>query len=178
MNRLPLRCMASQIDAEALHAVEQQAQLFIENEEGRLFAALDRRDEEQRWRGGICRCPPAPGSACSIRVSMPLPSKLVQFGDAARQRAPLVARPMLRGHQPRKHVQPAGGDGDVMIAAAKFYAAIFDDARTTPLCAISRRKLLEPQHAVRHAVNGLVAEVRRHVVEQQHAWRRNLRNNA
>ena len=55
-----------------------------------------------------------------------------------------------------------------MEAAAKFYAPIFDDARTPPLCAIRRRQFLEPQHAVRHAVDGLVADVRRHVVEQQH----------
>jgi hypothetical protein len=49
---------------------------------------------------------------------------------------------MFRRHQPRKYVQAAGGDGDVMVAAAKFYATIFDDARTTSLCAIGRRKFL------------------------------------
>ena len=75
---------------------------------------------------------------------------------------------MFRRHQPRKHVQPAGGDGDVVVAAAKFHAAIFDDARTPPLCAIGRRQFLEPQHAVRDAVDGLVGDVGGQVVEQQH----------
>ena len=55
-----------------------------------------------------------------------------------------------------------------MEAAAKFYAAILDNARTPPFRAVRRRQFLEPQHAVRHAVDGLVADVRRHVVEQQH----------
>ena len=75
---------------------------------------------------------------------------------------------MFRRYQARKHVQSAGGDGDVMVAATKFYPAIFDDAHATPFCAICRRKLLQSEHAVRHAVDGFIGEVRRHVIEQQH----------
>ena len=84
---------------------------------------------------------------------------------------------MFQRHQPRKYVQPTGGNGDIMVAAAKFYAAIFDDTRTTQLCAIRRRQLLQPQHAVRHTVDGFIGEVK-DMCKAAAPWRRNLQNNA
>ena len=55
-----------------------------------------------------------------------------------------------------------------MIAAAKLYAAIFDDACTPPLRAVSRRQFLKPQHAMGDAMHGLVADVGGQVVKQEH----------
>jgi hypothetical protein len=75
---------------------------------------------------------------------------------------------IFRRHQPRKHVQSAGRDGDVVIAAAKLHGAIFDDARAAPLRAIGRRQFLKPQHAMRNAVHGLVGLLGRQIVEQHH----------
>ena len=95
--------------------------------------------------------------------------QLVEFGDAARQRA--VWSKLVRCSDATSRgntFSAAGGDGEVMVAAAKFHAAIFDDARAPPLCAIGRRQFLQPQHAVRDAVDGLVGESDGQVVEQQH----------
>ena len=53
-------------------------------------------------------------------------------------------RAVLGRDQPREHVQPAGGDGGVMIAASEFDAAKFDDANAPTLGAIGRRQFLQP----------------------------------
>ena len=167
-----------EIDAKAFHAIKQQTQLFVENEKGRLLAARNRGGDERRWRAEICRCPPVRGSACSIRFRCRRPAA----GPIRRCRSTAYVRcsstAIFRRHQPREHVQRRRCDGDVMVAAAKFYAAIFDDAHTPPLRAIIRRQFLEPQHAMRDAVDGLVA--RRQTSDRRAAapWRRTLQNSA
>ena len=57
---------------------------------------------------------------------------------------------------------------EVVIAAAEALAAIFDHPQPAPLGAIFGRQLLEPDHAVRDAVHGLVVRLAGQVVEHQH----------
>ena len=52
-------------------------------------------------------------------------------------------------------------DNEIVIAAAKVLAAIFEDAQATPLGAVIGRQLLKPDHAMRDAVNSLVQHLRR-----------------
>jgi hypothetical protein len=63
---------------------------------------------------------------------------------------------------------PPGGDRNIMKAAAKLHAAIFDDARAPPLRAIGRRQFLKTQHTMGDAVHGLVGKLRGQIVEQHH----------
>ena len=56
---------------------------------------------------------------------------------------------------------------EVVIAAAESLAAILDHPQPPPLGAIFRRQLLEPDDAVRDAVNGLVVRVAGEIVEHQ-----------
>ena len=100
--------------------------------------------------------------------SMPPPSKLIELRDAARHLAAHEIGAMLRRHQSRKYVHAAGRDGDVMVAATKSCAAIFDDAHAPPLGAIVRRQFLEPDHPMGDAVHGLVGDFCGQVVQQHH----------
>ena len=156
-----------EIDAETLHAREQQPEFFVEHEQRRLFAALDRGDDEhdrgERFAGA--------GGTENERARSgldPAAQQPVQLDDAARHRVAFEVAAIFRRHQPRKHVETAGGDGDIVIAAAKLHAAIFDDAGAPPLRAVGRRQFLQPQHAMRDAVHGLVGDIGGQVVEQHH----------
>ena len=94
--------------------------------------------------------------------------QLVERRDAARHGGAREVRAIFRRHQPRKHIEAAGGDGDIVIAAAEFHAAIFDDARAPPLRAVGRRQFLQPKHAMGDAVHGLVGDIGGEIVEQHH----------
>ena len=86
-----------EIDAEALHAREQQAEFFVEHEQRRLLAAPRSRRRRRRSRPAICRCRPGRESACSSRSrrrrraagptrrsrsTSVLRTKLVRYSDA------------------------------------------------------------------------------------------------
>ena len=68
-----------EVDAKTFHAVKQEAQLFIENEEGRLFAPRDRGNEkndgEERFAGAR-----RPQDQCARPGLDAAAQKLVQFG--------------------------------------------------------------------------------------------------
>ncbi len=138
---------------------KQQPEFLVEHEQRRLFAARDRRDNEgdrdQRLAGS--RRPEDQRARSRLDTAAQQP---VEFGDAARHRGALNGPAKFRGHQPRKDIHPAGGDGRVMIAAAKLHAAIFHDAHAPSLGAVGRRQLLQPHHAMRDAVHGLVRQLR------------------
>src|SRR5262249_30264946 len=68
----------------------------------------------------------------------------------------------------RKRTKAAGLDHEVMIAAPKLSSAILEHAQPSAFRAIVRRKLLEPEHALRHAVHRLVVHLGGEVVEEQH----------
>jgi len=55
-----------------------------------------------------------------------------------------------------------------MIAAAKLGAAILDDADAAALRAIIRRELLKAQNRMRDAVDGLVGDIGREIIEKHH----------
>ena len=65
--------------------VEQQAQLLVEDEQRGLLAARDRGDDEEDHGNSDLPVPAGPSISVLEPVSMPPPSKLVEFGDAARQ---------------------------------------------------------------------------------------------
>ena len=100
--------------------------------------------------------------------SMPPPSSALSSAELARQRIAAELALVLGRNQPRKDGHAAGLDDEVVIAAAKALAAIFDHPQPPPLGAIIGRQLLEPDHAVRDAVHGLVVRVAGEVVEHQH----------
>ena len=57
---------------------------------------------------------------------------------------------------------------EVVIAATKFHAAIFDDASPAPFRAIGRCQFFQTQHAMGDAVHRLVGDFGRQIVEQHH----------
>ena len=129
-----------EIDAEALGPREQQAELFVEHEQGPALAARDRGSEIVQ-RNSDLPVPAGPISACSIR---PWCRRRATDRVAA---IPLCtdssgeSRAMIGGNQPREHHDAARFNGEVMIAAAKVLAAALDDAQAAPLAAIDRRQL-------------------------------------
>ena len=83
MKRSPLALHRLEIDAEALHAREQQAEFLVEHEHRRLLAARDRGDDEddrdQRFAGAGRSQDQGARSGLDAAAEQP-----VQFGDAAR----------------------------------------------------------------------------------------------
>ena len=102
------------------------------------------------------RSTPPPSSAFELRACR-----------SAARRA-LEAGPVLGRDQPRKDLHAAGLDDEVVVAAAERLAAILDDPQPPPLGAVVGRQLLQPDHAVRDAVHGLVGRLGGQVVEHQH----------
>jgi hypothetical protein len=74
---------------------------------------------------------------------------------------------VFRGDDARIDLQPAGLDGEVVIAAAEPPAAIFDDPHPAALGAVFGGQFLQLDHAVGDAVHGLVVDVGGQVVEHQ-----------
>src|SRR5215213_7889883 len=66
-----------------------------------------------------------------------------------------------------KDIDSAGGDREIVIAAAVFLSTVLENAQAPPLGAVGRRKLFKPDDSVRDAVNRLVGRFRRQVIEQQ-----------
>ncbi len=75
---------------------------------------------------------------------------------------------MLGRHQARKHLNAAGRDVEVVIAAAKALAAAFGDAQPAPLGTVIGRELVQMDHAVRDGVDRAVGALGGEVVERDH----------
>ena len=71
-----------QIDAEALHAREQQAEFFVEHEQRRLFAARDRGDDEDDGGEGFAGARGAQNQRARSGLDAAA-EQLVKLGDAA-----------------------------------------------------------------------------------------------
>ena len=59
--------------------------------------------------------------------------RLVELGHAARHGLAIEGRVVLRRHEARKHVEPAGANRIIVIAATKAAAAQLDHAQPPPL---------------------------------------------
>ena len=92
----------------------------------------------------------------------------VEFADAAREHIAGEARLVLAGDEARKHLHAAFRDDEVVKAAPERLAAILDHPQAAALGAIVGRQLLQADHPMGEAVNGLVVGVGGQVVEQQH----------
>src|SRR4051812_2421923 len=75
---------------------------------------------------------------------------------------------MLGRDQPRKDLHASGGNDEVVKAAAIMLPAIFQDAQTAALRAVSGREFLQKDDAVSDAVDGLVVLVGCQIVQQQY----------
>jgi hypothetical protein len=94
--------------------------------------------------------------------------QLVELSDTTGLFATLEIGAILRGYESRKYIQAAGGDGGVVISAAELNPAVFDHSYAPALRAVGGRQLFQPDYAVSDAVNGLVGDLGRQVVQQQH----------
>jgi hypothetical protein len=153
-----------EVEAQRLGAVEQQAELLVEDEHRglarRAIACRRTAGDEALARAGRpsssvldparCRRPAA------IEALMPEPTRRARICCGARP-PPAAGRPARRR-----------ADDEVVVAAAERLGAILDHAQARAARAVVGRHLLEPQHAVGDAVHRLVQRVGRQVVEHQH----------
>ena len=136
-------------------------------------------DRERSESAATCRCRPARGPACSSRARSRRRARASSSAECALAAVSrLNLRLVLGRDQPRENLHAAGLDDQVVIAAAEVLAAIFDDPQPPPLGAIFGRQFLQPEHAVRDAVHGLVVGVGGEIVEHQHGGAVCARNNA
>ena len=92
----------------------------------------------------------------------------VERRGAGRDHALVDPLLVFAGHQPRKHLQPPAVEVEVVLAAAELHAAQLHHAQPPLVGAIVVGVLVQVQHAVRDAVQVLVAIAARAVVEHQH----------
>ena len=70
--------------------------------------------------------------------------------------------------QAGENIDPAPGDGEIVIAAAIFLTAIFQDADASSLGAEIGRQFLQMDHAMGDAVYGLVVRLGGQIIQQHH----------
>ncbi len=92
----------------------------------------------------------------------------VELGDIAAQLGAGGELPVFGGDQSREHLEPAGMNHVVVIAATELDAAVFHNPQPAPLRPIIGLQLLQPHDAVRDALHLEIVVGRRHVVEQDH----------
>ena len=156
-----------QIDTDVFHALEQQAQFLVENEQGGFFTP---------GHGGGCEDHGNEGFAGTGRTENqragagfnPAAEQRVHFRDAAGQLLAQVAPAVFGGHQAWKHMHAVAHDGEVVKAATVFLAPVLHHPDTPPFGAVVGGQFLQADHAVGHAVHGFVEGLGGQVVEQQH----------
>src|SRR6201999_207533 len=87
-----------EVDAEALQAREQKAELFVENEQRRLFATLDRSDDKDDCRKRLpgARGSPNQRAASGLNAAT---EELVELGEPAGHRRSHKVAAIFRRHQ-------------------------------------------------------------------------------
>ncbi|MNQ89401.1 hypothetical protein D3C85_1047090 [compost metagenome] len=144
-----------QIDADVLHALVQQPQLFIEDEQRGFFTPGHRRGGEhhgdQRFAGPGRTENQSAGTGFDTAAQ-----QRIHFPDATGQLLAQVLTAMFGGHQTRKYMHAVAGDGEVMKAAPVFLAAVLHHAHAPSLGTVIGRQLFQANHAVGDAVHGLV----------------------
>ncbi len=169
--------MRPDIQPHVQRPVEQQAELLVEDEQRSLLAAPHGTGSElQRQQ----RLAGAGGSEeQSARPALQAAAQQqVEGPDAARLGGAGELGPMFGSDEPRKYAQPAGPDDEIVVAAAECSPPIFGDAQPPPLGAVAGGQLLEPDHAMGYAMDGLVHRLGGQIIEEQDGGAAAVRRNA
>lgn len=156
-----------EVDAHVFHALEEQAQFLIEDEQRGFFAPRHggggKHHRDQRLAGAGGAEDQAAGAGLDSAAHQG-----IHFANAAAQGLAHIAAAMLGRHQPREHMHAIAHDGEIVEAAAVLLAAVLHDPHATAFGAVIGRQFFQANHPVGDAVYGFVEGFGGQVVEQQH----------
>ena len=165
---LARRLHRGEVEAERSGSVEQQADFLVEDEHRGLVTLADGLGHELPGQRRLAR-PGWPDQQSARPLLDAAPQKAVERQNAGPDPRTLEIPTIFGRDQSREHPCAIRPDDEIMVAAAESLRPILDDSKATPLGAITRRQLLEPDDAMRDTVNRLVVHVGRQVVEHQHS---------
>ena len=147
--------------------MQQRVDALVEDEHGRVLAACGGRRDELRGQRRLpgARCTHDQGAGASLDAAA---EQRVHLSDVAGELVHDRGRAVFAGDQTRIDFDPSTLNDAVVIAAPEADAAELGDDEPPPFRAVFRVQLLQPNHAVRDALDLKVVGCTGQVVQEQY----------